>query len=113
MKKVISLFIICLFLISTAIFATDLNSILMDLDEPTSSDVTQETIDHDDYIEPEEDSEDDEEEKQETVSTPKVTKTGSTDEEFELTTSDIINIIVISVGVVIILLGIAILIKIR
>ena len=133
MKKVISLIIICLFLLSTIAYATNSSDILMQLDQTTSSspitseDVTQtssdvlstlhSTINHDDYVTPEEpeetlDEEDNETEEIKTTSnTQKVTKTGTTDENFQLTTSDIINIIVISVGVVLIFLGIAILIK--
>ena len=45
--------------------------------------------------------------------TQKVSTTSTSDEDFHLTVSDIINIILIAVGVVLILLGIAILIKIK
>lgn len=131
MKKVISLIFICLFLLSTVIYASDINSLLMRQDEgdfsnqPTQDEIEQgasnmistfqETIDHDEYVVPEDEVDEDKDEKEtnnkETTTIPKVTKTGSTDENFQLTISDIINIIVISVGIVLIFLGITILIK--
>jgi len=131
MKKVISLIFICLFLLSTVIYASDISSMLMRLDEEDFSNQStqdeieqeasnmistfQETIDHDEYVIPEDEVDEDKDEKEtnnkETTTIPKVTKTGSTVENFQLTVSDIINIIVISVGIVLIFLGITILIK--
>ena len=48
-----------------------------------------------------------------TTSSQKVSTTSTSDDDFHLTVSDIINIILIAVGIVIILLAIAILIRLK
>lgn len=114
MKKFISLFLLCLFFIIvnfTFVYGVDINMNL-----PNSTNSTNELNDYynssSDYntITNESISETN---NSYTSSTQKVSTTSASDEDFHLTVSDIINIILIAVGIVIILLAIAILIKIK
>lgn len=108
MKKFIKIFLITILVILINIPYINAVGIDMDLDENTNNtnntnnnntvSFFNNTIDNDDL---------DEEPIQ------KVSTTSTVDEEFHLTVSDIINIILISVGVVLILLGIAILIRLK
>lgn len=105
MKKFIKIFLITILVILINIPYIYAVGIDMDLDDNTNNtdnnntvSFFNNTIDNDDL---------DEEPIQ------KVSTTSTVDEEFHLTVSDIINIILISVGVVLILLGIAILIRLK